>query len=365
MSRSARPRNAASSPIGSSSGATPAPSRSRSWSRVRGNEARSRSSLLTKTMRGRPELGGRLPEPDRLHLGPGHRAHHEHREVGHPQRRQRLALEVGVARRVEEVDAVALPHDRGQRQRQRLAAPLLLGLAVAHRRAVLDPAEPRHEAGLEQHGLGQRGLAGAAVADQRHVADPFGRDHFHEPTPCVGCCRQPAGAISVGGSPRVPGCPGTRVAMVPIRDPVGLPFPGHRPALRDRIVRSTHARRTLQGEHREGVAAHRAEPPQDRHHRRPPHHARRGHGGRRGGGHRHGPAAGRPAPARPHRSARRPRRRGGQGLRHRRPPGRLLRLGVRPRLRLAAARRRGLVPGQHPSRATSRCCRWPCWPPRW
>ena len=54
VSRSATPWNAASSPMGSSSGAMPAPKRSRSWSRVRVNEARSRSSLFTKIMRGRP-----------------------------------------------------------------------------------------------------------------------------------------------------------------------------------------------------------------------------------------------------------------------------------------------------------------------
>ena len=48
------PRNSASSPIGSSSGATPAPKRSFSCSSVRSNDARSRSSLLTKITRGMP-----------------------------------------------------------------------------------------------------------------------------------------------------------------------------------------------------------------------------------------------------------------------------------------------------------------------
>ena len=48
------PRKSASAPMGSSSGATPAPSRSRSWSSVRSKLARSRSSLLTKIIRGTP-----------------------------------------------------------------------------------------------------------------------------------------------------------------------------------------------------------------------------------------------------------------------------------------------------------------------
>ena len=48
------PRNDDSVPIGRCSGATPVPNRSFSWSRVRSNEARSRSSLLTKIARGMP-----------------------------------------------------------------------------------------------------------------------------------------------------------------------------------------------------------------------------------------------------------------------------------------------------------------------
>ena len=48
------PRNSDSSPMGSSRGATPAPNRSRSCSIVRSKLARSRSSLLTKNIRGSP-----------------------------------------------------------------------------------------------------------------------------------------------------------------------------------------------------------------------------------------------------------------------------------------------------------------------
>ena len=54
VSRSAMPRKSASDPMGSSSGATPAPSSARSSSSVRSKLARSRSSLFTNTMRGTP-----------------------------------------------------------------------------------------------------------------------------------------------------------------------------------------------------------------------------------------------------------------------------------------------------------------------
>ncbi len=52
VSRSTTPRNAVSSPIGSSSGATPAPNFAFKSSSVRANDARSRSSLFTNTARG-------------------------------------------------------------------------------------------------------------------------------------------------------------------------------------------------------------------------------------------------------------------------------------------------------------------------
>ena len=142
--------------------------------------------LVDEHHAGQPEIGGRLPQAQGLHLGPGHRAHDEHREVSHSQRGERLAFEVGVPGSVDQVDAVALPDERGQRQRQRLTPPLLLRLAVADGGAVLHAAQSGDGAGLEEHGLGQRGLSGAAVADERHVSDPFGRDLFHEPTPCFG-----------------------------------------------------------------------------------------------------------------------------------------------------------------------------------
>ena len=152
--------------------------------------------LVDEQHAGQLELGRRLPQPKGLHLGAGHRADDEHRQVGHPQRGQGLGLEVGVAGGVDQVDEVALPPHRGDGQRQRLAAAVLLGLVVADRRAVLHPTEAGDRPGLEQHGLGQRGLAGAAVPDEGHVADPFGRELFHEPTPCSGPCSGPVRPLS-------------------------------------------------------------------------------------------------------------------------------------------------------------------------
>ena len=60
--------------------------------------ARSRSSLLTKTMRGRPSSAAMPPHDLGLHLDALDRADHEDRQVGDPQRGVDVAHEVGVAR---------------------------------------------------------------------------------------------------------------------------------------------------------------------------------------------------------------------------------------------------------------------------
>ena len=188
LSSSTMPLNAASSPIGSCSGATPAPKRSFSWSSVRENDARSRSSLLTKIARGMPRCFGELPRDLGLHLDALDRGHDEQREVGGLERGADVADEVGVARRVEEVDLGAVELERRQRERHRDPAALLLGVEVADRRAVLDLAEAGDRPGREQEGLGERGLAGAAVADEGDVADVGRRERLHPMTPGFASC---------------------------------------------------------------------------------------------------------------------------------------------------------------------------------
>ena len=108
---------------------------------MRSKSARSRSSLLTKIMRGRPSSARGLPHDLGLHLDALDGAHHEHGQVGDPQGGLDVAHEVGVARGVDEVDLVALPLERRDGQRERDAPLLLLGVEVAHGGAVLDPAD--------------------------------------------------------------------------------------------------------------------------------------------------------------------------------------------------------------------------------
>ena len=133
---------------------------------------------------GQAQVGGHLPRLLGLDLDPVDRADHEYRQVGHPQRGRDVADEVGVARRVDEVDLVVAPLERCQRQRQGDAAALLLGVVVAHRRAVLDPSEAVDGAGAVQQRLGQACLARAAVTHECDVADLVGRIPLHQDPLC-------------------------------------------------------------------------------------------------------------------------------------------------------------------------------------
>ena len=78
--------------------------------------------LVDEHHAGHAQLGGQLPHDLGLDLDALDRAHHEHRQVGDPQRGGHVADEVGVAGGVDEVDLVVVPLERGQRQRQREAA---------------------------------------------------------------------------------------------------------------------------------------------------------------------------------------------------------------------------------------------------
>ena len=120
---------------------------------------------------GERQVCGDLPDHLGLHLDAVDCADDEHGEVGHAERRLHVSDEVRVARGVDQVDLVAFPLERGQRERQAEAPLLLLGIEVGHRRALFHPPRPVDRPGPQQQGLGQRGLAGPGVADERHVAD--------------------------------------------------------------------------------------------------------------------------------------------------------------------------------------------------
>src|SRR4051794_36292424 len=91
--------------------------------------------------------------------------------LDHSKRAEDVGLEARLARRVDEIDRTALPLEVGDRRRDRHPAPALLVVVVGDRRLLGDAPEPVHGSRLEQQGLDQRGLAGAAMADHRDVSD--------------------------------------------------------------------------------------------------------------------------------------------------------------------------------------------------
>ena len=117
------------------------------------------------------ELLGALPQASGGDLDAHHRVDDEDRRLAHAQRAERVGDEARLARGVEEVDLAVHPFERAQRRRDRHPARLLVVVGVRDRRAVGHRAEPVGRARLVQQRLVQRGLAGAAMADERHVPD--------------------------------------------------------------------------------------------------------------------------------------------------------------------------------------------------
>ena len=127
------------------------------------------------------ELLGALPQARGAHLHAHDRVDHEHGGLAHAQGAERVGHERRVAGRVDEVDLAALPLEGPERRRDRHLPALLVivgvrdGRAVDHRPKAVD--RPR----LEQQRLEQRRLTGAAMPDERDVANLVGGFHTNSP----------------------------------------------------------------------------------------------------------------------------------------------------------------------------------------
>ena len=139
--------------------------------RTRKKSARSRSSMFTKRTRDRLSVGGALPVARGLNLDAHHGADDEERALDDTDRRDRVALEARVARRVDQVDLPALPLEVADRRGERHLPSLLVLVPVGDGSAGLDRAQPVDRPGLEEHRLDERGLARTAVADDGDVAN--------------------------------------------------------------------------------------------------------------------------------------------------------------------------------------------------
>ncbi len=132
--------------------------------------------------------GVRLPAQGdgllRARLNATRGVHRKQRPVGRREALDHLAHEVGVAGRVDKRDAVPLGLQARDRKGERELALLLLRLVVQAGRPVVDLAQSRYGARLEEQMLGQGRLAGAGVARQDDVAqvrELFGRHATRAP----------------------------------------------------------------------------------------------------------------------------------------------------------------------------------------
>ena len=116
-------------------------------------------------------LAGELPDLLGLDLHPGHRVHDDEGRLDHPESGPRLRDEVAVARRVDEVDAMAFPVGVGQRRVDGDLPLDLVGIEVGGGGAVVGAPETGDGSGREEQGLHERRLAHAAVTDDADIAN--------------------------------------------------------------------------------------------------------------------------------------------------------------------------------------------------
>ncbi len=105
--------------------------------------------------------------------------HDEQGAVGSREPLDHVGDEVRVAGRVDERDPGAVVLERPDRQAERLAALLLLGLEVQVGAAVVHATEPRDRSGVEQQLLRERRLATAGVAGQDDASKVGQVDALH------------------------------------------------------------------------------------------------------------------------------------------------------------------------------------------
>ena len=114
----------------------------------------------------------------------GNRADHDQRRIAKLHRRGDFAVEIKEARRVDQVDLGVLPLERRDRHVDGDIALQLFGIEVRRRSVV---RETVYKARIVEHGLGQRGLAFAAVSKDTDVANFIRGVKFHLCSPCMVC----------------------------------------------------------------------------------------------------------------------------------------------------------------------------------
>ena len=152
-------------------------------------------------------LGGEAPGLLGLDLDAGHRVDDDEGRVGRPQRRDRLRDEVGVARRVDQVQLRLPPLAEGQGGLEADLPLDLVRIEVRDGRPVVDLADSRGHAGVEEDCGHERCLSASAVADHGDVPDARRVENLHH-SPWLWC-----GARKGRTLPRPPGDRSGRIRL--------------------------------------------------------------------------------------------------------------------------------------------------------
>ncbi len=131
------------------------------------------SILLQNTMRGTLYLSPWRQTVSVCGSTPWFEVEHAHRAVKHAQRALHLDGEVDMTRGVDDVEALAVPETGGGGRRDGDAALLLLLHEIHGGGAVMHFADLVALAGVIEHALGRRGLAGIDMGHDAEIAIVF------------------------------------------------------------------------------------------------------------------------------------------------------------------------------------------------
>ena len=169
----------------------------------------------------RGRCAGALPDRVGADLRTGHRVDQDQRAVGDPGGLGDFAVEVGVARRVDQVDLVALPLQRRHGQAHRHLALELFRIEVGGRVAVVDRAHSRDGPRAKQQCLAQRRLSRATMREQADITQLRGCVFFHWRWDSCGGLFETQDLLVYGGSSSDDpgqGRPGRAAPQLPVGD---------------------------------------------------------------------------------------------------------------------------------------------------
>ena len=126
--------------------------------------------LVDEKQRWQAEFAALAPDRFGLRLHPAHPVQHDHAAVQHPHGPLDLDGEIHMAGRINQLNLMIAPRQPGHGGGDGDAVYLLFGQIIHVGRAFMDFANLVGRAGVIQHSLGERGLAGVHMGGDADIA---------------------------------------------------------------------------------------------------------------------------------------------------------------------------------------------------